>query len=153
MRAGKCNYNYYWQHFWTLLNMDLRQRRPSYAYKSSFWPLAGIMVMIIDATTQRGAAGPRTALLAVRSSRRMCSSQLLRLAHPNRWRCVCGSTRCERAVDARVAQPVPAVVRGALRARLASMRCVACGVAWRRMRQCGAAWCARPPRLVAPPLS
>jgi hypothetical protein len=27
--------------------MDLRQRRPSYDYKSSFWPLAGIMVMMI----------------------------------------------------------------------------------------------------------
>ena len=27
--------------------MDLRQRRPSYDCKSSFWPLAGIMVVIL----------------------------------------------------------------------------------------------------------
>ena len=32
-----------------LLNMDLRQSRPSYEYKSSFWPPAGIiMVMVMN---------------------------------------------------------------------------------------------------------
>ena len=30
-----------------LLNMDMRQRRPSYDYKSSFWPLAGIIIMVM----------------------------------------------------------------------------------------------------------
>ena len=30
-----------------LLNKDLRQRRPSYGFKSSFWPLAGMMVVVI----------------------------------------------------------------------------------------------------------
>ena len=34
-------------HFWDLLNIDLRQRRPSYNYKSSFWPPAGIIMMMI----------------------------------------------------------------------------------------------------------
>ena len=29
--------------------MELRQRRPSYDYKSYFWPLAGIMVVILMA--------------------------------------------------------------------------------------------------------
>ena len=27
--------------------MDLRQSRPSYEYKSSFWPPAGIMMMVV----------------------------------------------------------------------------------------------------------
>ena len=30
-----------------LLNMDLRQRRPPYGYKSSFWPPAEIIMTII----------------------------------------------------------------------------------------------------------
>ena len=30
-----------------LLNVDMRRRRPSYEYKSFFWPLPEIMVMIM----------------------------------------------------------------------------------------------------------
>ena len=29
------------------LNTDMRRRRPYYDYKSSFWPLAGIMVIMV----------------------------------------------------------------------------------------------------------
>ena len=39
------NYNYCCQHFRNLLNMDLRQNRPSYDYKSSFWPLARLLLL------------------------------------------------------------------------------------------------------------
>ena len=41
------SYNYCGQHFWNLLCMDLRQRRPSYDYKSFLGPLAGIIIMMI----------------------------------------------------------------------------------------------------------
>ena len=40
------NHNYCRQHFRNLLNMGLRQRGPSYDYKFSFWPLAGIIMIM-----------------------------------------------------------------------------------------------------------
>ena len=65
--------------------MDLRQNRPSYNYKSSFWPLAGMMAMMIivasisevfiaarrdyyDDGGRYYAAAPRGNLVAIRHS-------------------------------------------------------------------------------------
>ena len=45
--ARNYNYNYCRQHFRELLNMDMWRNRPSYEYKSSFWPLLGIMIIIV----------------------------------------------------------------------------------------------------------
>ena len=46
--SNKCR-----QHFWNLLNMDLGQRRPSYDHKSSFWPLAGMIMMVMTVVRAR----------------------------------------------------------------------------------------------------